>query len=92
MAAEDDFQCNGEPELVDHPAHYGGDAPHEVIKCLEAWGLDDDAYLFNVVKYVARAGKKEGAALVGDLEKAKWYLERKIARLEGNGETHAPTT
>ena len=44
-------------EMVNGPAHYGGaDNPYEVIKVCEAWDLDKDAYLFNVVKYVARAG------------------------------------
>lgn len=66
-------------EVVDHPAHYGGDVPHEVVKCLEAWGLEKDALLWNVVKYIARAGKK-GAA-VEDLKKARWYLDRRIKAL-----------
>lgn len=67
-------------EQVNHPSHYGGDVPHEVIKCLEAWGLVNDAYLFNVVKYLARAGKKD--AVLQDLKKAKFYLDRKIANME----------
>jgi hypothetical protein len=68
--------------MVNGPAHYGGaDNPYEVIKVLEAWGLTEDAYLFNLVKYVARAGKKPGAELLEDLKKALWYLQRKIARL-----------
>jgi hypothetical protein len=46
-------------EMVNHPEHYGGqDNPYEVVKVCEAWGLDKDAYIFNVVKYVARAGNK----------------------------------
>ena len=65
---------------VNHPAHYGGDVPHETFKCLEAWGLESDALLWNVVKYISRAGKK-GEALE-DLKKARWYLERRIAALE----------
>lgn len=68
------------PEQVDHPAHYGGDTPHEVIKCLEAWGLDADAYLFNVVKYIARPGKGD---YLTDLKKARFYLDRRIRRMEG---------
>lgn len=32
----------------------------------------------NVVKYVARAGNKDGESALDDLLKAKWYLERKI--------------
>jgi hypothetical protein len=66
-------------ESVNHPAHYGGDTVYEVIKVLEAWGLDSDAYLFNVVKYIGRPGKGD---YLEDLKKARWYLDRKIAKLE----------
>jgi len=69
-------------EMVDHPTHYGGDNTYEVIKVCEAWGLDKDAYLFNVVKYVARAGKKETNEEIQDLKKALWYLDRRIQNLE----------
>ena len=70
-------------EMVNGPAHYGGaDNPYEVIKVCEAWELDKDAYLFNVVKYVARAGKKDSDKELQDLKKALWYLERKIKNLE----------
>jgi hypothetical protein len=48
----------------------------------EAWDLDKDAYLFNVVKYVARAGKKDTNKELQDLKKALWYLNRKIENLE----------
>ncbi len=67
-------------EQVDHPAHYGGDTVYEVIKVCEAWGLVKDAYLFNAVKYIARSDKKEDA--LADLKKARWYLDRKIQRME----------
>jgi hypothetical protein len=68
-------------ELVDHPAHYGGkDNPYEAIKVIEAWGLG--FCLGNAVKYLARAGKKQGAAEVEDLAKARWYLDRRIAELK----------
>lgn len=71
------------PDAVNHPAHYGGaDDPYEVIKVAEAWGLDHDAYLFNTIKYVARAGKKDATKLVEDLEKALFYLKRRIASLK----------
>ena len=70
-------------EMVSHPSHYGGeDNPYEVIKVAEAWGLDKDAYLFNVVKYVARAGKKDSSKELEDLKKAAFYLERRIKLLE----------
>lgn len=69
-------------EMVNHPSHYGGDGIYEVIKVCEAWELDKDAYLFNVVKYVARAGKKDASKELEDLKKAKFYLERRIKLLE----------
>lgn len=73
-------------EQVDHPAHYGGkDNPYEVIKVIEAWKLDFP--LGNTVKYIARAGKKEGSPKkeLEDLKKALWYLQRKISNLETRG-------
>ena len=62
-------------EQVNNPKHYGGkDNPYEVINVIEAWGLG--FCLGNVIKYVARAGKKDPAKGLEDLEKASWYLER----------------
>ena len=70
-------------EMVNHPSHYGGEENvYEVIKVCEAWSLDKDAYLFNVVKYVARAGKKDPKKELEDLKKALFYLNRKIKNLE----------
>ncbi len=67
-------------ELVDHPAHYGGaDNPYEVFKVVEAWGLDQDAYLFTAVKYLARQGKKEGEPVERDLRKAIKYIEQRLS-------------
>ena len=67
-------------DAVEHPAYYGGgDNPYEVIKVAEAWGFDQDAYLFNVLKYIARPGKGN---YLQDLKKARYYLNRKIMRLE----------
>jgi hypothetical protein len=39
--------------------------------------------LGNAVKYVWRAGQK--GDLIEDLKKARWYLDREIARLSGDG-------
>lgn len=71
---------NGKVEAVEHPAHYGGDTTYEVIKVAEAWGLDKDAYLFNVLKYIARAGKK--GSRLEDLKKGGFYLNRRITQEE----------
>lgn len=60
-------------DSVNHPQHYGGaDNIYEAIKVIAAWGLN--FALGNTVKYIARAGKKDAAKLVEDLEKAEWYL------------------
>lgn len=66
-------------ETINHPAHYGGDTTYEVIKVAEAWGFDKDAYLFNCLKYLGRAGRKGDA--IQDLRKLVFYAERKIAAL-----------
>lgn len=68
-------------EVISHPAHYGGDTTYETIKVIEAWGLGFG--IGNCVKYLSRAGKK-GAA-VEDLKKARFYLDREIARMESTG-------
>jgi hypothetical protein len=74
-----------EQEKVNHPLHYGGkENPYEIVKVAEAWGLDQDAYLFNVLKYIGRSGKKNDNPPVQDLKKALWYLDRRIKNLEGN--------
>lgn len=68
---------------VDHPAHYGGaDNPYEAIKVLREWQLDKDAYLWNVGKYLSRAGHKDGNSQLQDLMKARCYLDYKIRLLE----------
>lgn len=64
-----------------HPSHYGGDTTYEVIKVIEAWELD--FCLGNSVKYISRAGKKDRAKELEDLNKAAWYLRRRIEQLTG---------
>lgn len=64
-------------EAVNHPDYYktGG---VEAIDAIEAWGLG--FHLGNVVKYIARAGRKTAGSLQ-DLQKAAWYLDREIKRI-----------
>ena len=64
-------------DMVNHPPHYtvGG---VETIDFIEAKGLN--YHLGQVIKYVSRAGKKGDA--LQDLQKARWYLNREIARVE----------
>ena len=71
-----------ESEKGPRPEYYGGkDNTYEVFQVLEAWGLDKDFYLGNVVKYVARAGKKNKSTEKEDLQKALVYLQKRIDSL-----------
>ncbi len=74
---------------VNHPSHYAS-SKIEVIVALEAWGLDKNFYRGNAVKYIARAGKKDPAKEVEDLEKAVWYLKREIEVLKAAKEKREP--
>ena len=67
-------------DAVNHPAHYkaGG---IETIDFIEAKQLTYN--LGNVVKYITRAGVKNKATHIEDLEKAAWYLNREIKNLKG---------
>lgn len=67
-------------DRVDHPPHYNA-GKIEVIDFIEDQGLG--FHIGNVVKYVARAGKKEGLNEIEDLKKARWYLDRYIQKLSG---------
>ena len=66
-------------DIVNHPPHYTT-GKYEVIDVIEDWGLG--FHRGNVVKYLARAGKKQNNNELTDLRKALWYLERDIKRLE----------
>ena len=71
-------------EKVNHPEHYGGKLnTYETIKVIEAWNLD--FHLGNVIKYISRAGKKTQSEKE-DLEKALWYLTRKLESLKNKKE------
>lgn len=69
--------------MSEHPTYYSPDS-YEVWDVADAWGLDKCAYLFNVLKYIARAGKKSKDTELEDLKKARNYLNRKIDQLDGN--------
>jgi len=65
------------PSAVDHPPHYN--AHPSGVECVDI----AEHYNFNVgnaIKYVWRAGLKGDA--IEDLKKARWYLDREIARRE----------
>ena len=64
-------------ELVNHPKHYN-QGKIEVIDAIVDWELD--FIEGNVIKYVARSQHK--SSRVGDLKKARWYLDYLIKQLE----------
>lgn len=71
-------------DAVNNPSHYCEGRKFEPADVAEDWGLDKDAYLFNVFTYIARAGRKDD--ILQDLEKARWYLDRRIKCLKGERE------
>lgn len=58
-------------DAVNHPAHYAAYDP-EVITITERLDFCEG----NVVKYLARAGRKPGTPEQQDLAKAHWYMRR----------------
>lgn len=78
-----------EKQLTDHdpvnrPAHYT-DGKIEVIEYIEDKKLG--FCLGNAVKYISRAGKKDPEKEVEDLEKAVWYIQRRIKELKDEGKS-----
>jgi hypothetical protein len=67
-------------EKVNNPTHYHP-GTYEAIKVINAWGLGFS--LGNVLKYISRAGRKNGSSELEDLKKAQWYLNSAIQDLEG---------
>lgn len=62
---------------VKHPKHYSERAGVECIAIAETFNFN----LGNVIKYVWRAGDKEGQPTLLDLHKAKQYVEFEIRRI-----------
>ena len=62
------------------PQHY--QATIQPIELINAQNLNFN--LGNVVKYVCRAGKKQGENVLSDLEKAKNYINYEIERIKKN--------
>jgi hypothetical protein len=64
---------------VNHPSHYT-DHPSgvECITIVEHFSF----CIGNAIKYLWRAGEKDGAPELQDLKKARWYIDREIQRQE----------
>lgn len=66
-------------DLVDHPEHYQSDK-FEVIDIIDNFKLGFS--LGNAIKYILRAGRKDPAKTLEDLEKAAWYINHEIKKLK----------
>ena len=80
--ADADLEEELKEDQVNQPSHYTWHPSG--IECEVIAG----AFPFfrgNIIKYVWRAGKKEGSSGLQDLKKAKRYIELEIARLEEEG-------
>lgn len=76
----DKMYVNIKHDAVNHPSHYTR-GKIEVIDFIEDQQLP--YHLGNVIKYIARAGYKGDK--LEDLKKARWYLDRYINEVMGNG-------
>lgn len=64
---------------VSHPEYYNKHPSGiECIEVAEWYGFN----IGSVFKYIWRAGLKDDNPPLQDLKKARWYLDREIARLE----------
>lgn len=67
---------------IDKPKHYASKSGKDVIDWCEDFGIMSNAYVFNVFKYLCRAGKKSNNSELQDALKAKVYLDRYIEALK----------
>ena len=67
---------------VNHPPHY---TEHPSgIECIQITE-HFDFVIGNIIKYAWRAGLKEGASRMQDLEKCRWYAARAVEREKSRG-------
>lgn len=64
---------------VNRPSHYT-DGKIEVIDYIEDKKLG--FCLGNAIKYISRAGKKDPSKEIEDLDKAIWYIKRRIKEIQ----------
>ena len=68
---------------IHRPAHYGSKSGQDVIDVAEDFGIIDNAYKFNMLKYILRGGKKEGNSELEDMLKVQEYVGRYVEKLRG---------
>ena len=70
-------------DAVNHPSHYTSHPSG--VECIQVTEHLNFC-IGNAIKYLWRAGLKDGNSDIQDLKKAVWYIEREIARLGGINE------
>lgn len=78
---------NKNENLVNHPNHYQGSNGIEVIDSIEAALGTEGLVSFclgNAMKYISRAGKKSKDTEIQDLEKAQWYINHALTKLNAS--------
>jgi hypothetical protein len=72
------------PDPVNHPPHYNSHPSGiEAIVITRHHNFN----VGNVIKYLWRAGLKDGAPSLQDLKKAQWYLNDEIKKIEDQAES-----
>ena len=66
---------------TERPAWYGSESGQDVIDVAEDFGIVDNAYKFNMLKYLLRGGKKASNSELQDMIKIRVYLDRYIEKL-----------
>lgn len=64
-------------QKIEHPSHYNWIPGVECLDVAEHFNFN----LGNALKYIWRAGRKDGESALDDLQKARFYLDREIERL-----------
>lgn len=65
-------------DKINHPKHYTSHPSG--VECIEIT-QHHNFCIGNIIKYLWRAGLKGEDTKLEDLKKARWYLDREIARL-----------
>lgn len=69
-----------ENDPVNHPSHYISDPSG--IECIQIT-RHRNFNIGNAIKYLWRAGLKDGNSDIQDLQKAVWYIQDEIKRIKG---------
>lgn len=71
----------GKKDDVNHPSHY---TEHPSgVECIQITEHMNFC-LGNAMKYIWRAGLKDGQSAAKDLKKARWYIDRELKRIGGD--------